>query len=468
MEPLSLFISNLSTTLSSPSQNFLDVLSKDNISDLAFECGACQRQRKFSLADYLLGALSKMNGSMRDSEFTLNSFHMNYNSHCDEYSTMSHKCLHKQLDSEESLNVVKLIVEQANALYSWKLKKRLKKHLPENLKELLSLLKVKDIVLIDGTEIDLQYSCACNFGCQGKGRDRLDGSSARPGAKLHVAFSVVQQTFIYIEISEAVGSERERVYREYLKDSLLIADRGYIDEELELSLTEAGIKFLIRGKVNTTGTIKSAFADDGMKLCEYRGERLRDLPSHLNADVDITTVKGNILRVIHRYNHKSKDTEKISILRTNIDRNILGAKQLYLLYKVRWNIELFNKANKSGNNLKSINSGRKNIILIFVLLSLLASIIKTFCGAKVVLKHGMSYLSMLKLHRYNGLFTAMFDALAHKNRSTIYQVFKELLDDIALFCRRTEPSNRDRVLLKDLPLLIWQIVNQPRISSKIA
>ena len=28
-------------------------------------------------------------------------------------------------------------------------------------------------------------------------------------------------------------------------------------------------------------------------------------------------------------------------------------------------------------------------------------------------------------------------------------------------CQRTTPSNRDRVLLKDLPLLVWQIFNQP-------
>ena len=81
----------------------------------------------------------------------------------------------------------------------------------------LKALGVKDIILIDGTEFDLQYSCAANFGCQGKVRDRLDGESARPGAKLHVAYSLIQQTFIYIDISEAVGSERDRVLKEYLK-----------------------------------------------------------------------------------------------------------------------------------------------------------------------------------------------------------------------------------------------------------
>ena len=62
---------------------------------------------------------------------------------------------------------------------------------------------------------------------QSKGRDRLDGSSARPRIKLHVASSLCKQSVIYVEVSEAVGSERDR---EYLQDCLVIADRGYIDE----------------------------------------------------------------------------------------------------------------------------------------------------------------------------------------------------------------------------------------------
>lgn len=122
------------------------------------------------------------------------------------------------------------------SLVSKRLAKQIKAHLMESLKDLLSLLKVKDIVLIDGTELDLRDSCADNFECKGKGRDRLDGSSARPGLKIHVAYSLCKQCFIYIEVSDAVGSERDRVYKEYRQDCLFIADRGYIDEELEQNL----------------------------------------------------------------------------------------------------------------------------------------------------------------------------------------------------------------------------------------
>ena len=92
--------------------------------------------------------------------------------------------------------------------------------------------------------------------------------------------------------------------------------------------------------------------------------------------------------------------------------------------KFLW-IELFNKAAKSGCNLKSINSSKKNIILIFILLSLLFLLIKTYCAAKTMIKHKIDDLSLLKVHTYNVLYEKLLFAFAYRNRSTIYQVFKD-------------------------------------------
>lgn len=165
------------------------------------------------------------------------------------------------------------------SLVSKRLAKQIKAHLMESLKDLLSLLKVKDIVLIDGTELDLRNSCADNFECKEKGRDRLDGSSAIPGLKLHVAYSLCKQSFIYVEVSEAVDSERDRVYREYLQVCLVIADRGYIDEELEQTLIKASAPFLIKGIANTNGTIVDAYTEDSLRLNQYIGKNKSETSS---------------------------------------------------------------------------------------------------------------------------------------------------------------------------------------------
>ena len=114
-----------------------------------------------------------MSSSIRESEFTLNSFHMNYNSLLGDEFKMTHKCIHKQLDSEESLTLIRALVVQVMSLVSKRLAKQIKAHLMESLKDLLSLLKVKDIVLIDGTELDLRNSCADNFECKGKAETDL-------------------------------------------------------------------------------------------------------------------------------------------------------------------------------------------------------------------------------------------------------------------------------------------------------
>ena len=146
---------------------------------------------------------------------------------------LSHKCIHKQLQCEESLRTVESLIAEALTLYqSRSFYRDLKKSLPKDLDTLLSELKVKDIILIDGTEIYLSYSCIDNFSCKEKGRLRLDKKTPRPCLKLHVAFSLLKHTFVYIEITEAVGSERDCVHPERFCNCLIIADRGYVNEEL--------------------------------------------------------------------------------------------------------------------------------------------------------------------------------------------------------------------------------------------
>ena len=75
---------------------------------------------------------------------------------------------------------------------------------------------------------------------------------------------------------------------------------------------------------------------------------------------------------------------------------------------------------------------------------------------------------MLKLHKQIECFDVLFKALLLRKSSTVYQIFKELLDEIARLCQRTKPSKRDTILLKDLPTLVNQIVNQPNPFAKIA
>lgn len=361
---------------------------------------------------------------------------------------------------------VKTIAQECMALFNTdSFKQKVRSKLPCDLNSLCKSLKVDDILLVDGTEIDLNYSCADNFHCKGKGRDSKDGDKARPGLKLHVIFSVKLMTFVQIEITEAVGDERECVHPENFKNVLFITDRGYVSEKLEQSIEESGNLFLIRGKSNSDSTIKKAFLDNGKEASQFKESKVSELPHDISPDMDVINKRNHSISLIVRANKKSKSADKRNIIRTNIPRDRLGAAQLMRLYRVRWAIELFNKANKRSNCLMSINSSKKNIILEFILMSLIVSMFKSYCAVYAAYKGGISFISMLKLHKLNDSFTEMFNTILTKGWSSIYQFFKELLEKIAASCQRTNPSKRDKILLKDLPYLLEQIVNQPKTSS---
>ena len=56
MEQLSLFLSTLSNDLPTNKNNLIDILSKEHIEELSYATKACVRNRKFSFADFVLGA----------------------------------------------------------------------------------------------------------------------------------------------------------------------------------------------------------------------------------------------------------------------------------------------------------------------------------------------------------------------------------------------------------------------------
>lgn len=128
--------------------------------------------------------------------------------------------------------------------------------------------------------------------------------------------------------SEAVGSERNSVLVDRFHNSLIICDRGYVDEELEQKIDKSGNLYLIRGKTSTAASIDKAFVDEGKTIPEFKGKRVNKLHSHTCADLNVTFDSGHKSRVIVSYNANSSG-DKRSILRTNIPRVRLGAKQIF-------------------------------------------------------------------------------------------------------------------------------------------
>ena len=203
---------------------------------------------------------------------------------------LTKKCVHKHLDNEEMVTCTGRMLEEVLKVISSITKQKFKKIVPKEVKLLLNQLKVNDIILIDGTEFNVQPSLSGDDDFKGssKGRPHLDGEPPRPSVKLHVAFSVSKQTFEYIDITSGCESERAHVSTDKFENCLIIADRGYVSKDLEKKISESNNYFIIKGKSNTTGTIDAVY-NTTSKLNHLTGKKLNEIKVDEAMDFDITS-----------------------------------------------------------------------------------------------------------------------------------------------------------------------------------
>ena len=361
---------NSSTIIST----FKDIFDRFNFVKIAKKLRIEIRHRKFSFGEFIPLVFSKLCEHQKEHVLSLEELRLEYQRLFN--VEISNKPFHNALDKEG--------VEQIPQELASNLLQQLSKHFKKSrhyrngtelIKQMCKQFGVTDVILIDGTEIALRYSCALNFECKGKGRKQKDDadSDTKPGLKLHVAFSLTKQTIEYITITEACGSERDEVLFDKFKNCLFIMDRGYVSSKLEKDIATSGNYFLIKDKKNTAGTIIKAFNKAGDALTKCLGKKISSLKDAYTdeeyLDFDVETKQGHNVRVIRSKSSDRDGNTGFVYLRTNLKRGVTSCFQLHQLYRTRWTVELFMKALKTGNSLQAINSSKKHIILFFVIMS---------------------------------------------------------------------------------------------------
>ena len=497
---LSVVLSRQSNVISFGKTALSKVLSSASVEEIARKSGAIVRSRQLKLHKYVAASLFVAGNSPNINNLTLNSVFNVYDMLADESKgeKLSKKCVHKHLDSDKMAECMKSLLERVCSVAAGLTQKNYQKIVPGDVRKLLRKLNVKDIILIDGTEIDARPSLAKDEEFRGanKGRPHLDGEPSRPCIKLHVAYSVAKQTFAYIDVTNACESERAHVLTEKFSDCLIVADRGYVGAELEKKIAGSGNFFIIKGKSNTAGNIEAAFDSNSSEIPELKGKKLKEAEIAERMDFDISSVRyihaakeepnretaeedelnaatpeeeecsrekpsceTHRCRIAREPSLNGSDGENVITLRTNLPRELVSSEQLFMLYRIRWTVEIFNKVCKSSNALHSINSGKKAIVYEFIVLSIMSNVIKTYLGYLAQISHNVEWMSMQKLNRYltGSVLERFYAAILNYGKSKIYQVVNDLLGLIAQNCQRGEPSARDRKLLKDFPTLVRAI-----------
>jgi hypothetical protein len=155
--------------------------------------------------------------------------------------------------------------------------------------------------------------------------------SDKRGVRLHLHYDILRGIPSAAEITKALGSEKKSL-RKLLKSGMLyITDRGYIDYGMYQAIHDAKSFFVARIKDNSTFEVVQE-----RPLTD--ADRAAGVVSDAWVRVGSAFTDGNLTAPVRRVVIAGKDGKEDVVLLTNTD---LAAELISVLYRYRWQVELF-------------------------------------------------------------------------------------------------------------------------------
>lgn len=189
--------------------------------------------------------------------------------------------------------------------------------------------------------------------------------------------SLLEQAPVNMTIAADTISEHDfRPSATELREQLLLADAGYLDQNYYHEIEQHGGFYLVRGKLSLNPTIEEARNQHGRLLPKLAGKKLKAVKHRTNrSDVlDMVVRSGKFrYRIIRRW---FTQEQRFVLWLTNLPREEFSATDIMLLYRTRWQIELLFKELKSHTNLRKFNTEQKAIVEGLIWASLLTLLLK--------------------------------------------------------------------------------------------
>ena len=167
-----------------------------------------------------------------------------------------------------------------------------------------------------------------------------------------------------------------------LRDSLLLADRGYIDLHYLRRVQDEGGFFIIRAKAGMNPQVVEAFREDGIRLRALRNKSLKALHAKLPKRQRVELVvqwqvdaQPLCLRLIISWNRRTKE---FCYLLTNLPAQRYPLDTICRAYKWRWQVELLFKEWKSYANLHAFDTANPAIVEGLIWTAIAAAALKRF------------------------------------------------------------------------------------------
>jgi hypothetical protein len=233
-----------------------------------------------------------------------------------------------------------------------------------------------------------------------------------------------------------------------VEGTLLIADLGYVNHAREVRLVRRGVHFLRRLKGSESPRIErvvrgqaSAKRCIGLTVDQALDTDVLKLGPVLDLDVRLVGDNGDAVTV------RVVGLEHEGVVRwyiTSVPRETLPAELVADAYAVRWDIELFWKALKSGLGLDSIRAWKPQAVIALVHAKIVAFALAKLLqltSDRLAGRHATTQLAMvLALARMVPLLVAM--SLVHRDR-TLVDMERQLITG-AIQLARTRNSRRER------------------------
>jgi len=229
-----------------------------------------------------------------------------------------------------------------------------------------------------------------------------------------------------------------------LRDSVLLADRGYIDLHYLRRVQAAHGFFLMRAKAGRNPQVVEAFRADGKRLQSLRNQRLKvihaKLPKRQRVELGVQwQVDGHplCLRLIISWNPRTKS---FCYFLTNLPATRYPLEVICRAYTWRWQVELLFKEWKSYANLHAFDTTKVAIVEGLIWTAIAAAALKRF------LAHMTQRLAEVPISTRKVAMCAVYvlgaivEALQHGDVAGLYAALEGAITYLARHAQRAHPK----------------------------
>jgi hypothetical protein len=293
------------------------------------------------------------------------------------------------------------------------------------------------------------------------------GTASEAGLKIQVLYEYLQGQINQVALTE--GCRNDQSFDDHLNqiqsNSLHLQDLGYFKLSSFRAIHNKGAYFISRylhptavfneigerlSLVNELRDVEECFMKQ-IKLGKNKNLTVRLIAFRLpDTEVEkrIRTLKRNAQK---RGNTPTKETlelAKWSIYITNVPETLLTAKQVYLVYTLRWQIELFFKLCKSEAGINKVSGKKVNRILceIYAKLTCIVFLLYLCFPFRWENNQEISFIKAYKALRIRAL--DLFKAI--QSRYRLLAFLKELFDDFKDFTLKDKYRKKRRLTYQRL------------------